>query len=279
MNGQMSEARNGEADLKDIDEGTFVRFIEWAHRGYYTAAEFTRVEMEEQPHESEIQDHVEIEAPPQEVLQSSWDQTPAPAEEDALASSPPPDIEPDQPLQFGRPHKKGKKSKDFGYWGMQVEHSEYDATPRNKRELKEAFIRRKPTVRQDALQVPPPLPNQSSEEDYTDVFLSHARLYVFADKYDIQALKDLALDELHATLKIYDLYPTRTGDITELLRYAYANSSDSPEGVEDLRTLIMQYVSYEMDTLIDDEGFKDLMIENGGPLLGDFLRMVGRRIS
>lgn len=37
MNGNMSEARNGEAVLKDVDKSTFARFCQWAYEGHYNA--------------------------------------------------------------------------------------------------------------------------------------------------------------------------------------------------------------------------------------------------
>lgn len=40
INGQMAEAQKGFAVLEEVDEGTFERFIEWAYKGYYTAADF-----------------------------------------------------------------------------------------------------------------------------------------------------------------------------------------------------------------------------------------------
>ena len=164
-------------------------------------------------------------------------------------------------------------------WGGSNQHSTKDTAQNLKADLKEALFSRRYTVRQSVFEIPPPRSNQSSEEDYTEVFLSHARLYVFADKYDIQSLKVLALEELHATLEIYTLYPARTGDIVTLLRYVYANTGQSDGGEEDLRMMLKGYVGYEMDTLINDGDFRDLMIEDGGPLLGDFMMMFGRRIS
>ena len=40
----MSEAEEGFAKLNDVDEGTFVRFSQWACKGYYPAANFTLVD-------------------------------------------------------------------------------------------------------------------------------------------------------------------------------------------------------------------------------------------
>ena len=56
------------------------------------------------------------------------------------------------------------------------------------------------------------------------------------------------------------------------------------EGVEDLRTLMTQYIGYEMGTLMKDNAFKELMVDDdvlkasGGALLGGFMHMVAKRI-
>lgn len=42
INGHMAEAEQGFAMLKDVDGGTFVRFTEWAYKGYYTTAEYSK---------------------------------------------------------------------------------------------------------------------------------------------------------------------------------------------------------------------------------------------
>lgn len=61
-------------------------------------------------------------------------------------------------------------------------------------------------------------------EDYTEVFLCHARLYVFAEKYDIEPLRKLSKQKIHQTLIGFHLYTERVGDIVVLLRYVYANT-------------------------------------------------------
>lgn len=38
MNNGMAETCGGVASLRNVDQGTFARFIEWAYKGYYTAA-------------------------------------------------------------------------------------------------------------------------------------------------------------------------------------------------------------------------------------------------
>lgn len=271
INGHMAEAQEGLATLKDVGVDTFVRFIEWAYKGYYTAAEFTTV-----AHES-----------PPRARSPSRDDAVATAQEDGETTAvAPPDVdwrlsqemEPDAfpyPVPSSKKVKKGKIS--FGSV-TSTQLLSTDTTQERKEKLKAAFNSRHYTVRQTALPIAPPRPNQIPEEDYTDVFLSHAQLYVFAEEYDIQSLKVLAFEELHATLAIYHLYRKRTGGIVELLRYVYANTREPTKGIEDMRTLMTQYVGSEMDTLIHDRDLKKLMIEDGGALLSDFMKMVGRRI-
>ena len=272
MNGQMAEAHKGFATLEDVDGDTFVRFIEWAHKGYYTAAEFTTVV-------EDGSDSAGLCTEDKRIAESSAQRMDIPAVEDDDQVF----LEPEIPFQtaiaieddgwgsFGISSKKGKTKKR--------------ALRTAKEAIRHSFISRQPVKRKIAIEVPPPRGNQSPAEVYSDVFLSHARLYVFAEQYDIQELKMLALDELHATLAIYTLYTKRTSDIINLLRYVYCNTNEPSEGVENLRTLMTQYVGCEMDILTYDQDFRDLMIEvgkdekDGGALLSDFMTMVGRRIS
>ncbi|KAL8887749.1 MAG: hypothetical protein Q9215_004723 [Flavoplaca cf. flavocitrina] len=138
---------------------------------------------------------------------------------------------------------------------------------KSRQELKADFIHREHTVRRE---IPSTRANRGANKDYTEVFLSHARLYVFADKYDIQPLKTLALEELHDTLATYILYRGRTGDILALLRYVYANTGQSARGGEGLRMLLRDYLGYEMSDLMKDGQFKVLMLERGTTVLHSF---------
>ena len=126
---------------------------------------------------------------------------------------------------------------------------------------------------------PPPRVNLGPHEDYSYVFLSHARVYVFADKYDIELLQKLALKYLHQTLVAFTLHPERCGDIIALIRYSYANTVDRGAGVEGLRRLLTHYVGSEMAILAKDTGFKALLLEERGAVLGDFLSMVVKRVE
>lgn len=249
----MAEAQKGYAVLEDVDEGTFARFIEWAYKGYYTAAEF-HLEPSSSPWPAEPS--AEECDPTEYVPEPPSAESPREAEVD----EPPADL-PSESSKVNKWSKWGKKSKA------------------SRQELKETFIKRKHTVRREVISIAPTRANRLSNENYTEVFLSHARLYVFAEKYDIQLLAMLALENLHDTLALYTLYRERTRDIVDLLRYVYANTSEQPKGCENMRTLLKDYVGYEMKTLMTSKKFKALIIDDGGPLLDDFVKMVIKRID
>ena len=262
MNGSMTEAQNGFAVLEDVDADTFIRFTQWAYRGYYSAAsistqkESSHDPCEGRPHvcglheeSGEADPGVVLEMVEAPLIEAEYD-LPAPID-----------------TYWGLSSKKSKHSKKI-FHETEVNSSQ--------QRLKEDFIKRKYTSRQASIRIPPPVPNRKPSEDYTETLLSHVRVYVFAEKFDIHLLRRLALEELHATLATFTLHRVRTRDIIELLRYSYANTSDK-EG-EEMRAMLTQYIGYEMDTLIKDTSFTELLIEDGGALLANFLEMVGKRI-
>ena len=256
-NGFMAEATHGFIILTDVDADTFVRFIEWAYKGYYTPADFTR------------------------VVQEDSDSAGRCTEEQRVAGKPA------QRIKFTNVDDSGQTSPNPAVSNFQIT-GERDGSGKKRKTAPSSPhtpgaglmpLPPLPFKRKDAIKIPPPRPNESPAEVYSAVFLSHARLYVFAEEYDIQALKTLALVELSATLKCYTLHANRTADIVELLRYVYGNTSEQEEGVVDLRALMIAYLRREMTTLTQDKTFKDLMIEDGGALLGDVMTAVRTKIS
>lgn len=287
INGGMAEAQQGFAVLDDVDEDTIRRFIEWAYKGYYSAGCFRQVQ-QQTPEQASIQKGKKSKTPSNDI--SILDSV-AVVEfmEDPTEAIPnaPTDFSQDE-SQGWFPHPKNKKLAKKGQWGSfealkPIEKDEDQAT-KARRELKESFLKYDYKVRHDTITLPPTRGNLEPLEDYTDVFLSHARLYVFADMYDIQILKMLALEELHSTLASYTLYDSRVSDIVALLRYVYANTSSEEGGIggggsRELRKLLTDYMGVEMKILTKDQSFKDLMFEDGGDLMGDFMKMVTLRID
>jgi len=147
-----------------------------------------------------------------------------------------------------------------------------------KETMKESFLELqfcKPADEGTALA---PRANSAPSEDYTNIFLSHAHVYVFAEKFDVQPLKRLALKNLHQTLAIFTLWPECVGDIVALARFVYTQTSEPVDGAEPMRSMLKRYIGYEMDVLIRAAGFLDLLEEHR-ELLNDFCSMVGERIK
>lgn len=103
------------------------------------------------------------------------------------------------------------------------------------------------------------LPRKNTEacEDYTGVFLCHAKLYVLGDKYDIPPLRQLALHRLHATLKEFTLYPSRMEDIATLAKYVFENTV--PE--DKIRDMITLYYACIVEDATKYDGLKSLIDE------------------
>lgn len=140
--------------------------------------------------------------------------------------------------------------------------------------MKESFLRQQYLKRGDERTALAIRANFAPSEDYTNVFLSHARVYVFAEQYDIQPLKRLALQRLYQTLAIFTLWPECVGDIVALTRFVYDNTSKPVRGVEPMRGMLKRYFSCEPDVLLKAVAFRDLSEENR-ELLDDFYSLVG----
>ncbi|KAI4637423.1 hypothetical protein J4E83_000239 [Alternaria metachromatica] len=122
-----------------------------------------------------------------------------------------------------------------------------------------------------------PTENSAPEQDFTPIFLAHARLYSFACMRLIDPLKRLALHKLHQTLLKFKLYDRRVGDVVELARYAYDNGEDrkADGSIEDLRKLVVEYIACEVSTIGKHEAFA-LLLQEGGEFVVDFWRIIAK---
>lgn len=98
----------------------------------------------------------------------------------------------------------------------------------------------------------------SADYEYTDVFLSHVRMYVFADYYGIDPLQTLALHNLLRTLIQFDNEGGSYGDIIPLVRYSFEQTADKGGQVDKLRSLICSYTACKVEDLWKDTEFRDL---------------------
>ena len=125
--------------------------------------------------------------------------------------------------------------------------------------------------------------NTCDEQDFTPVFLGHADLYVFADKWGVTDLKMLTLTKIRSTLNTFTLYEARRRDVVELLRFAYDNENtrdrgDEDDGGDELRALVILYTGCEYENLMKCSEFMDLVVE-GGEFVQDLLKTLLKRLG
>ena len=144
----------------------------------------------------------------------------------------------------------------------------------SKENLKEAFLKLKFDDLGGCVGPRLPKPNQD-REDFTNVFLSHACVYSFAEKYDIQALKCFALGRLHETLCKFTLWPECVPSVTALVTYVYSNTPATQK--EPMRELLKKYVATELENLVSDPSFHELVAGNDD-ISRDFWLLVGKRL-
>ncbi|KAK0372000.1 hypothetical protein CLIM01_10650 [Colletotrichum limetticola] len=115
-------------------------------------------------------------------------------------------------------------------------------------------------------------------DDYTDVFLGHAKVYVFAGCYGIATLRALSLGKLRKTLEIFALYQAGVQDVIRLIRYCYQNTADKVSEEDELRILVNMYTACKVETLWEDADFAGL-VETNGEYAKGLINFIVRRVS
>lgn len=115
-----------------------------------------------------------------------------------------------------------------------------------------------------------PPQNTLPGQDFTPVFLGQAQLYVLADKYGIEQLRQLVLSKLYQTLKSFKLYPKGLNGVLELVRYVYANTPPQyNDKLDTLRNMVTRYVVSILGQIGDHDSFHGLLQE-GDAFVTDF---------
>jgi hypothetical protein len=254
INGSMAEASDGKANFDDVQEDTFVRFCQFAYTGNYTTPEFTHKPAVESP---------DVLFP---LATSRYASTIV--HDDSIPPAPETVPEPEPEVA--------------DVWGFTPKNPKKPQNPTKSRLLRKSFEDKLydiETIHAISTSLCEVRQNSSPTEDYTPVFLGHAQLYVFAEKWGIEALKTLSLYKLHKTLVSFTLYSARRTDITELLRYTYSDehTPDRVGVVDDLRSLVMLYAVCEIESLIHCPEFQSLVGE-GGQLAQELVQMLMKRI-
>ncbi|KAG9764826.1 hypothetical protein KCU73_g784, partial [Aureobasidium melanogenum] len=251
VNGGMVEAQEGCAWLEDTDEATFVQIGEYLYTGDYTPTEPFDLLDELHVREESIGSHAQM-IMKRDILN---DDAISAAAEVEVRSEQLPEEPISQASDWGfcrsikKEKRKYKKGHDPVLWDVDGVPGGPTVEPsRSKRELLwDEFVHSFDSYDQDLR----PRQNMEPHEDYSAVFLGHAQLYVFADKYDIQQLAKLSLSKLGHTLAGFNVFNERIDDVVELLQFCYVNTPERAGTKDKLRDLVINQASTVENTVED----------------------------
>ncbi|KAK3067242.1 hypothetical protein LTR53_015999, partial [Teratosphaeriaceae sp. CCFEE 6253] len=182
--------------------------------------------------------------------------------------------------------KKGSKSRSVISWGSDIVEAEPYETPvvasdptpdeRHRSSAWHNFTHSRYGSAAITAAAGPRLNTEPSEE-YTGVFLSHAQVYTFADRYDVAGSRELALHKLHQTVINFTLYAERIRDVCELLCYVYENTADRLKAGDRLRKLVLEYVVCHIEKVYQDPVFTAALQQEGAlsvDLVGRLTRLL-----
>jgi hypothetical protein len=257
VSGGLGEAQTRTAELEDVQPDDFVRFLEYAYRRDYTVPGWT--------HDGSTAATSDVEQGEEGVVEEA-------------PPSPLPEVNPDNIVQ-------DVDAAPVAVEAAPVAVDEWSFTPKVKRKprksdavvLRNKFQKRNYLTDSVDLEGFQPKSNSAADQNFTPVFLAHARLYTFAEMRLIYPLRSLTLHKLHKTLVGFQLYTERVGDVVELARYAYDHGPDRSKSgrLNDLRQLVVEYMACEVDTIGKHKDFKTLL-EEGGEFVTDFWGIVSK---
>jgi hypothetical protein len=266
----MTEAREKCAFLEDIDEDTFMRFIEYLYTDDYSVPE---PEIVVKPSDIALEDGLDRTWETDSAIEPMTQLSRVIGQEQAESA-----VVEEDTWRFG--HKKDKKNKKTSKGNLWREEPEMLPEPepqpyhqdvfgfgeaQSQRECKKdrlwSAFKKKAYVKHRASWEP--RQNKESSEIYTPVFLCHAHLYVFSDRYGIEPLQQLTLQKLRLTLSRFSLFKDRVPDVVELVKCIYKHTMDHDQGIDRMRSLVMDYVVCHLEVIAEDANLKQLLQEPG----------------
>ncbi|KAJ5196671.1 hypothetical protein N7449_007150 [Penicillium cf. viridicatum] len=257
INGEMIEAKTRHVDWSEVDVDTFARLCEFAYLRNYTPPTFRLVDGRSPMEATKL---AKAKNKRKKRRSNAYYDEPIPV--DAAEAEPVPMAEPEP-----EPEPMPEPAPDLE---PEVPHTERSIWTG---QLRDAFTGSLviPSTQSDNVDynfTPPE--NTGSWEDFTPVFVQQARLYVLADKYGIESLRQLVLSKLYQTLKSFKLYDTGVTGIIEFVRFVYLNTPPNyGNQIDAMRNLVTRYVVSVLGQIGESECFQDLL-EDGGPFVSDF---------
>lgn len=248
----MEESNSRIAVLEDVEEDTFIGFCEYAYTGAYNTPKLEIANIQDQTFSSSADAAADQDGPSTGNEDNVVTQPSDPYIADGpaiarLSAQRTPDHTPSS--------LRNRRKKKIGCWPEAEkaveELSAYERLWEDFRGL--SFVGRPAS--------------SSSKPD----LLFHAKLYVFATKYLVDALRTQCLKSLHRDLCNFSVNKETAPQILDLLDFTYANTGrDEPGGRSLLRNLVIHYVACEARPLADDEmllSLLDLNAEMGSDLV------------
>lgn len=263
MENGMLESQQGRAPLQDTDNKTFGRFVEWIHTGDYNPAPPAEPDggdskdgetSDIETGEGSTEVGIDI-GPPASTLSDFEDE-----KDDTVINSPSP-WSAFASRTGGKKIKKYKK-KQFRSFGFD---SDQPDSPPTHSEL--------PSTTSDVLTTPAIstnsifVSNGNWKLDYLPLFLSHARLYVFANAYLINDLAKLAARRLDESLSQFHFCAPYATNFAELIQYVFDHTEDDDEEV--LRKVVTVFAANNVEQLKGSDEFRALL-KSGGTCGGAF---------
>ncbi|KAG6204920.1 hypothetical protein E4U35_002998 [Claviceps purpurea] len=116
------------------------------------------------------------------------------------------------------------------------------------------------TGKRDMTVLPAPVLNTGSmETDFTEFFIAHVKVFLFADCYGVAELLELSIRKLHQALCGFRLSKARVGDILALVRFCYERPCP-----DRLKKLLASYSAAIMDIQVSRDvakSFQELLKE------------------
>ena len=276
IKGGLSEAQAGCTIWKEVSKETFERFVQFAYTGDYSIPNTRKWNKVAEP-QGETDALVSRARPGTSKALESRIEEEKPAEEyDSL----------DEVRKSSSIRKKTKKDKkkgkdigvSFGGWGTAslelVAEPEPWLSTTDFHSL-QCHLLAPRNIHHNTCE---PAETFEPNRSYSNVFLSHASLYVLGDLWLIDALKALAIYKLHKALCIFELDGKNAADIVDLARYAYREEGKGSEDeIGRLRGIVCQYVAVHAAVLSLHAVFMDF-IEEGGQFARDFVKFAVQRM-
>lgn len=244
LNGPHKESQTMRVEWPDVDERTFVRFTQWAYTKSYDT---------EEPDFILDQSSIELLSPTNDQCEKNEESKDIKAFEQPIYS-----------LQSWK--QTATVNEACSNCALQFEtcrcgstfHGSFsccNSRPPKKSLLVAKFLDKDNTDYPTTASVFEPRRNKECCEDYSGVFMCHAKLYVLGDVYDIPQLRQLSLHRLHATLREFTLYPSRLNDIAVLTRYIF----DNTQSHDKIREMIILYYTCIIEDVLKQDGLRSLI--------------------